>query len=67
MSGDCMHALTKPDQSRASPRREPLAQVEVLLLFHPNFQSLGPRASAPRPAPGLHKAGSPSISTAAAV
>ena len=38
-----MHALTKTDQPLSAPRREPLAQVEVLLLFHPNFQSLGPR------------------------
>ncbi len=37
-----MHALTKTDQPLVAPRHEPLAQVEVLLLFHPRFQSLGP-------------------------
>ncbi len=38
-----MHALTRPDQALAKKRPQPIAQVEVLLLFHPRFQSMGPR------------------------
>ena len=35
-----MHAVTQVPASpvRARPRPEPLAQIEVLLLFHPSFQ-----------------------------
>ena len=38
-----MHALTRPSPTPASRPREPVTQVEVLLLFHPRFQSIGPR------------------------
>ena len=39
-----MHAITQIPGSpaqRPHPRPEPLAQVEVLLLFHPSFQGTG--------------------------
>ncbi len=35
-----MHAITHP---RTPPRPEPLAQVELLVLFHPCLQGLGSR------------------------
>jgi|GEM_PF-3553949 len=36
-----MHALTQPTpvSARVASRSEPLAQVELLLLFHPNLQT----------------------------
>ena len=33
-----MHALTRSPARVTSPRREPLTQVELLLLFHPSLQ-----------------------------
>ena len=40
-----MHAVTQLSASpaRSRPRPEPLAQVELLLLFHPGFQGGGIR------------------------
>lgn len=38
-----MHAITQTAAPRAHPRREPLAQVELLVLFHPDLQSIGSR------------------------
>ena len=35
--------MTKPHQLPPRQRPEPVAQVEVLLLFHPRFQSISPR------------------------
>ncbi len=33
-----MHAMTRFNDTTAVERRQPLAQVEVLLLFHPELQ-----------------------------
>jgi len=33
-----MHALIRPDTTKILQRHPPLAQVEVLLLFHPSLQ-----------------------------
>lgn len=43
-----MHAVSQLPASpvRAHPRPEPLAQVEVLLLFHPDFQGSSRRVPA---------------------
>ena len=38
-----MHALKQSNMPPAPHRARPLAQVEVLLLFHPGLQSGGPR------------------------
>ncbi len=38
-----MYALTQSNMPPAPHRPRPLAQVEVLLLFHPGLQSGGPK------------------------
>jgi len=42
-----MHALTQSNIPPATYRPRPLAQVEVLLLFHPGLQRGGPRRVPP--------------------
>jgi hypothetical protein len=43
ITGAPMHALTRSHIRDASQRPPPLAQVEVLLLFHPSLQGCFPR------------------------
>ena len=39
-----MHTVTRiPGQPISRPRPEPLAQVELLVLFHPTLQTMGSR------------------------
>ena len=38
-----MHAVTQIPVPRSRPRPEPLAQVELLVLFHPDLQNIGSR------------------------
>jgi hypothetical protein len=38
-----MHAVTRITAPHSRPRFEPLAQVELLVLFHPDMQGIGSR------------------------
>jgi len=38
-----MHAITQVPASHTRPRPEPMAQVELLVLFHPAMQGIGSR------------------------
>lgn len=38
-----MHAITQITAPQSRPRPEPLAQVEILVLFHPDLQTIGSR------------------------